>query len=84
MPHLAFTRPRKLGSSPSRLIAIGVRDADRMPALPVVMNATIAAIAMMMTPDVPANVPAAVESGVRDDARAPASSVPTATKIASP
>ena len=50
VPNRGLTFPRNPGISPSRLMAIGVREAERMPAFPVVMNARSAATARMMTP----------------------------------
>ena len=65
VPNRLETFWKAAGSRPSRLIASGLREAARMPLLPVVTNARIAAADSRITPPRPRNVPAASLSGVR-------------------
>ena len=74
------------GRSPSWLMAIGVRDAARMPLLPVVTKARMAANASSIAPPRPRNLPPAVLRGVMfpygPADRSPASTTPTTTNTA--
>jgi hypothetical protein len=63
-------------------MAMGVLDADRMPALPVVVKAMRAAMVMMTSPTGPEKALAARESGVREPLITLAGSVPTVVKTA--
>jgi len=86
VPYRAETFRKGAGRRPSRLMAMGLRDAARMPLLPVVTKARIAAADRSTTPGRPRNLPAARLSGVMFPyGPAPSSSaphVPTTTNTA--
>ena len=65
VPKRRETFPSTGGSRPSRLMAMGLREAARMPLLPVVTKARMAAADSSTAPPRPRNFPAARLSGVR-------------------
>ena len=79
-----FTFAKNSGKSWSRLIAIGKRDADNMPALAVETKASIPANAIIMLPTVPKILYPPVDMGVSDHANSCSSSKPTVTKVVNP
>ena len=69
------------GSSPSLLMAIGVRLAANIPALPVVANAISAAKLMMIPPALPIIASPPKTIGVREPARDSLCTIPTVTNV---
>jgi hypothetical protein len=76
-----FTLLKKPGRRSSRLMAIGERDALRIPELAVVIKASIAPAARISTPVLPMATLAPSEMGVNESRRAAASTMPVVTKV---
>ena len=72
------------GTSWSRLIAMGKRDADSIPAFAVEKNARMPATPMTTLPTVPRILFPPVDMGVKERVNSWPSSKPTVTKIVSP
>ena len=80
VPKRLLSLDNVLGSKWSRLIAIGLRDAARIPPLAVVTNAANAASVSSTTPGVPRKTFAAVEMGASVADKTPLSKTPIVTK----
>jgi len=80
VPCFRLRAARRAGSRLSRLMAIIVREAARMPALPVVKKAAIAATPSRTAPGRPQKTSAAWDSGAGRHSATELGSTPTVTK----